>query len=89
MSQERETREQSAAEVGEQVAALIMRLHIERGMPLDLVLSAAHAQVVTMMAAVLGGESAYRRCVHAAELARPMLSLDDVTLAATTPEGRA
>lgn len=89
MTQHETTPEHRAEIVAEAVADLLLRLHKEAGIPLEVVMSAAHGQVVTMLGAIAGGEVAYRRCLSAAEHVRPMLSVSDAALAASTPHGQA
>ena len=72
-----------------ETSQLLLRLHRDAGIPLEVVLASAHGQVATMLAAVMGGEFAYERCLSAAEHVRPMLSLSDAALAAATPHGKA
>ncbi len=80
---------EQAEAVARCVGDLLLRLHHEAGIPLELVMAAAHGQVVTMLASIVGGEVAAERCTNAAELVRPVLSISDAALAAATPHGRA
>lgn len=75
--------------VAECVSDLLSRLQTEMGIPADQVIAGAHAQIVTMLGAMVGGEAAYEHCIAAGHNIRPMLSLDDALLAASTPHGRA
>lgn len=79
----------TAERVAECVAELIVRLHKEGGVPLELVFAAAHGQIVTMMASVIGGERAAERCISAAEHVRPILSFSEAALATAKPQGHA
>jgi ammonia channel protein AmtB len=70
------------------VEDLLTELHRE-GIPLGLVMAAAHGQVVTMMASIVGGEVAAEQCRSAAERVRPILSASQAALAEAEPKGRA
>ncbi|MEY8841791.1 hypothetical protein AB9K41_22410 [Cribrihabitans sp. XS_ASV171] len=89
MSEQDRTPEENAEIVARCVGDLLLRLHREAGIPLEMVMAAAHGQVVTMMASIVGGELAHERCIEAARHVRPMLSVSDAALAAATPSGRA
>lgn len=75
--------------VAECVSDLLSRLQAEMGIPAEQVIAGAHAQIVSMMGAIVGGEAAYEHCLKAGHNVRPMLSLNDALLAAATPHGNA
>jgi len=75
--------------VAQSVAELLVRLHSEAGIPFEVVMAAAHGQVVTMLASIAGGEIAAQRCENAAKHVRSMPRIADAMLAAVTPHGSA
>ncbi|WP_158970938.1 hypothetical protein [Chachezhania sediminis] len=89
MTEHDRTPEQSTEIVANCVSDLILRLHKEAGIPLQMVIAAAHAEIVTEMALMVGGEMAYELCLGAGERVRPLLSVSDIALAASTPHGSA
>lgn len=68
---------------------LLLRLNREAGIPMDLLLATAHGQIVTTLAAAVGGTVAAERCMAAAEEVRSIPSAADVALAAAKPHGTA
>lgn len=90
MTEETNHEESEQAEaVARCIGDLLLRLHNEAGIPLELVMAVAHGQVVTMLASIVGGEIAAECCMNAAEAVRPVLSMSDAALATATPQGRA
>ena len=70
------------------VSDLLLRLHREQGIPLPVLLAAAHGELVTVMASIVGGEMAAERCENAARHVRDLPSAD-AALAATPARGTA
>ena len=67
----------------------LTRLTTEAGVPIPVVLAAAHAQTAAMMAAVYGAEAASLRMTHAALAIADAGRAPDFNLASAQPVGRA
>lgn len=79
---------EAAEEAAEAIAKEVVRLHAA-GLPIDAVLAGGHAQIVSQMAAIMGGEVAAEACLNAAARVRDIPSALAVQLAAAKPEGNA
>lgn len=68
---------------------LLSRLNREAGIPLPVLLAAAHGEIVTRLALAVGGEMAAERCSNAADHVRDIPSLSSLALAFAPPKGSA
>lgn len=71
------------------VEELLTRIRMETDIPTAEILAASHAQIVCMMAAMLGGEVAAQQCVQASKHILNQPSIQDALLMAATPQGSA
>lgn len=81
-------RNEAAQNIAEVVGDFLDGL-IAEGIPAELVLAGAHAQIIAMMTTRLGGPMTASSCERAADRFRHMPSLDALALLSTPPAGRA
>lgn len=75
--------------VSSAVEELLTSIRMETDIPTAEILAASHAQVVCMMAAMLGGEVAAEQCIRASKHIKHTPSIQDALLMAATPQGNA
>lgn len=86
---EQEQRNKNVQTVAHAVEELLTSIRMETDIPTAEILAASHAQIITMMAAMLGGEVAAEQCVRASKHIKHMPSIQDALLMAATPQGSA
>lgn len=89
MNDEHKLRNEQAEMVGRAVSDLMIALTQQLGVPVPVALAAAHAEVIAIMAAVAGNETAAERCESVAELLRNQRSTPKQRLEMMVPHGRA
>lgn len=83
------TKTELAEQVADAVRDTLLRLHTEMGLPVEAIISGAHAQIITMMTGILGGPMTAHCCEMAADRVRDLPSLNAVKLAVSPPAGQA
>lgn len=86
---EQTQRSKNIETVSTAVEELLTRIRMETDIPTAEILSASHAQIICMMAAILGGKVAADQCVRASKYIEHMPSAQDAMLMAVEPRGNA
>lgn len=88
-NEERAQKNKNIDTVSTAVEELLTNIRMETDIPTAEILAASHAQIVCMMAAMLGGEVAAEQCVRASKHIKHTPSIQDALLMAATPQGSA
>ncbi|ROT99071.1 hypothetical protein [Histidinibacterium lentulum] len=75
------TKAELSEHAAEAVGAMLLRFQSRSGMPLDVLLAGAHAQIVSMMLTTHGAETAAECCEQVAARLRSLPSLADAEVA--------
>lgn len=86
---EQAQRSKNISDVSTAVEELLTSIRMETDIPTSEILASAHAQIITMMAAMLGGDVAAQQCVRASKYIEHLPSMGEAMLMAAEPQGSA